>query len=129
MKLQTEKQRNRERQFGKLNQSRDSPSVRNRHNPSLVNGYTFENRLREIEMVERRIAPATSVIRESIVWRAEVSCSDDNGAWKTPLVFTSTCNLIARAAAEATVEESSAQSCSVRSISLTVEISITTSTT
>ncbi|KRY03475.1 hypothetical protein T12_13702 [Trichinella patagoniensis] len=79
-------------------------------------------------MLERRIAPASGIVRKSIVWRTEVGRSDDNGAWKTPLVLVNAPNLITRATAEAIVEESSAQSCSVSSVSLTVEIPITTST-
>ncbi|KAF9674431.1 hypothetical protein SADUNF_Sadunf10G0126500 [Salix dunnii] len=56
-------------------------------------------RLGEIKMVLRRIAPAPCIVRQGIVWRAEVGGSDNNGARQAPFGVTHTPNLIARSTA------------------------------
>lgn len=80
-------------------------------------------------MLERRIAPATSIIWQSIVWWAEIGGGDHNGAWQAPFWVVNAPNLIARPAAQTIVEESSAQSCSVCTVPLAIQVAITTSPT
>lgn len=105
------------------------PSVRNRHNSSFVLSNVLEDRLRKVKVVLRRVAPASSIVRQGIVWRAEISGCDHNGARKAPFWVIHTPNFIARTTPQPIVEQSSAQSSSVCSIPLAVEISIPTSTT
>ncbi len=105
------------------------PSVGNRDNPSSVLGNALEDRLREIKVLERRVTPSSSIVREGIVWWAEIGGSDHNGAWQAPFWVFRAPNLIARSAAQPTVEQSCAQSCCVRSIPLAVQVPIPTSTT
>lgn len=80
------------------------PSVSNRHNPCSVLSNVLEYRLREIEVLKRRVAPASSVVRKGIVRRAEIGGCDHNGAWQAPSGVTGTLNLIARPTAQAIVE-------------------------
>lgn len=105
------------------------PSVSNRHNTSSVLSNVLEDRLREVKVVLRRIAPAPSIVRKGIVWWAEIGGCDHNGTRQTPFGVIYTSNLIARTTAQAIVEQSSAQCCSICPIPLTVEVSIPTSTT
>ena len=102
------------------------PSVCHRHYSSFILGNAQEHRLREIKVVQRRVAPATCIAGQGIVWRAEVGGSDHNGAREAPPVVIHTPDLIARATAQAIVEKSSAQSSSVCSIPLAVEVPIST---
>ena len=81
-----------------------NPSVSNRHNSCSVLSNVLEYRLREIKVLKRRVAPASSVVGEGIVWRAEIGGCDHNGAWQAPCRVTSAPNLVARATAQAIVE-------------------------
>ena len=58
--------------------------------------------------MERRVTPATIVVGQGIVWRTEIGGSDHNRTWKAPPVVIGTPNLIARATAQAIVEQCSA---------------------
>ena len=97
------------------------PSVSDRDNPSSVLSNVLEDRLREIKVLLGRITPAS--------WWAEVSGSDDNGAREAPLGIIHTPKLKTGATAEAIVEKSCAQCCSVGPIPLAVQVSISTSST
>jgi hypothetical protein len=105
------------------------PSVRDRHDSSSVLGNVLEDRLRKIKVVLGRVAPTPCIVRESIVWWAEIGGCNDNGAWQAPFRVTHALNLIARPAAQTIVEQSSAQSRSVRPIPLAVQVPIPTSST
>lgn len=105
------------------------PSVGNRHNSCSVLSNVLEDRLREIKVLQWRVAPTSCVVGEGIVWRAEIGGSDHNGAWQAPFRVTSALNLIARATAQPVVEQSRTQSSSVCSIALTVQVTIPTSPT
>lgn len=54
------------------------PSEENWHNSGTVLGHLEENWHGEIKMGARRIAPATIVVRQSIVGRAEIGGRDQN---------------------------------------------------
>jgi hypothetical protein len=92
-------------------------------------GNVLEDRLRKIKVVLGRVAPTPCIVRESIVWWAEIGGCNDNGAWQAPFRVTHALNLIARPAAQTIVEQSSAQSRSVRPIPLAVQVPIPTSST
>jgi hypothetical protein len=56
-----------------------NPSVGNRDNTSFVLSNALKNRLREIEMMKRRVTPTTSVIGKSVVRRTEIGgCDNDS---------------------------------------------------
>ncbi|KAH0454076.1 hypothetical protein IEQ34_018400 [Dendrobium chrysotoxum] len=80
-------------------------------------------------MLLGRITPPSCIVWKGIIWWAEIGCSDHNGTRKAPLPIINTHNLITRPTAQPIVEKSSAKSCSVCPISLTVQIPIPTSST
>lgn len=84
------------------------PSVRYRDYPGFVLGNVLENGLREVKMLLGRIAPAPCVVREGIVWWAEIGGGDQNGAGQAPFGVIHTPNLIARPTAQPIVEQSCA---------------------
>lgn len=96
------------------------PSVRNRDDASFVLGNLLEDGLREVKMLLRRVTPAACVVREGIVWWAEISGRDQNGAGQAPSSVIHTLNLIARPTAQSIIEQSCTQSCRVCTISLAV---------
>lgn len=104
------------------------PSEGNWDNPSSVLGNLQESRLSQIEVLERGVAPATIVIREGKVGRAKVGCRDHDGPWEAPPGVVIAPHLVAWPAAQAVVEQGSAQSCSVGAIALAVQVAIPTST-
>ena len=106
-----------------------SPPVSNRNNPSPVLSNVLEDRLREIKVVEGRVAPPPGIVWERIVWWAEIGGSDHNGTWQAPLAVTHTPDLIARPTAKTIVEQGCAQGSCVCPISLAVQIPIPTSPT
>jgi hypothetical protein len=61
------------------------PSEEYGYNSSSILSNVQESRLGQIKMLERGIAPATIVIRESRIWRAKVGGSDSDGAREAPL--------------------------------------------
>ena len=103
------------------------PSVGHRHNAGLVLGNVLEDRLREVEVVLGRVAPAAGIVGEGIVWRAEIGGGDHNGAGQAPLGVVHTPNLVARSAPQPIVEQSSAQGRRVGSVPLAVEVAVPTS--
>lgn len=80
----------------------------------------LEDRLREVKMLLRRVAPAARIVGKGIVWRAKIGGCDQNGARQAPSGVIYTLNLIARATAQTIVEQSCAQSCSVCTITLAI---------
>ena len=82
-------------------------------------------------MGPRRVAPAAIVGGESVVWRAEVGCSNEDGrtAGMAPLGVVSALEFKARAASESVIEESCAEGCSLYAISLAIEVTVSTSST
>lgn len=80
-------------------------------------------------MLLGRIAPASCIVWESIVWGAEVGGRDCDRARATPFWVIRTPNLETSTTAQAIVEQGCAQSCSIGPISLAVQVSITTSPT
>uniref|UniRef100_A0A7N0TJ65 Uncharacterized protein n=1 Tax=Kalanchoe fedtschenkoi TaxID=63787 RepID=A0A7N0TJ65_KALFE len=78
-------------------------------------------------MPQGRVAPATGIIRQSIVGRAEVGGSDDNGPRQTPLLVIHTSDLKTSTTPLPVVKQSSAQGSSDGSVSLTVKVPISTS--
>ena len=115
--------------FKKISTPQNIPSVRNRHNSSSILSNVLEDRLRKVKVMQRRIAPTSCIVRESIVWRAEIGGCDHNGASQAPLTIIHALNLIARTTAQSIVKQSCAQSCSICSITLAIQVSITTSST
>lgn len=79
-------------------------------------------------MLQWWITPSTIVIRQGVVWRTEVGGSDSNGVRKTPFRICMAPKLITGSAAGATVEHYSAKRRRLRSISLTIQVSIPAST-
>lgn len=105
------------------------PSVLNRDDTGPKLGNVLENRLREIKVFQRRIAPSTVIIGKGIVGWAEVSSSDNDRARKAPLLIIIALNFIASSTAETIVEQRSAQSRGICTVSLAIQIAITASTT
>lgn len=95
----------------------------------MVLGNVEEDRLGEVKMVERRVAPAAGSAGKGVIGRTEVGSSDQNGARKAPFGVTHALDLIARPTAQPIVEEGSANSRSVGPVPLTVKIPIPTSPT
>jgi hypothetical protein len=71
-------------------------------------GNVLENGLREIKVLQGRIAPSTVVIGKRIVGRAEVGSSDNDRAGKAPLRVIVALDFISSSAAETVVEQRSA---------------------
>lgn len=67
-------------------------------------GDLLEDGLGEVEMVLGRIAPASGVVGQCIVWWAEVRGSDHDGIWKTPFWVVYALDFKASAAAQSIVE-------------------------
>lgn len=78
-----------------------------------------------------RVAPATIVAGKSVVRGAEVSCGDENGgtAGVAPLGVVGALELEASAATEPIVEECGAECGGVHAVALTVEVTVSTSST
>lgn len=77
-----------------------------------------ESRLGHVKVLKRRIAPPTVVVGQGIVRGAEVSGSDSDGTGEAPTGVVVASHLITRSAAQAIVEQSSAECCSVSPIPL-----------
>jgi hypothetical protein len=77
----------------------DLPSVGHRYNTSTVSGNVLEDRLREIKVVLRRVTPPPCIVRQGIVWRAEIGGCDQNGARQAPFGVIHAPDLIARSTA------------------------------
>lgn len=71
-------------------------------------------------MLLGRIAPATGIVWESIIWRAKICGSNKNGARTAPSWVINTLDLKTSPTAHAIVEKCTAQSCCVCPISLAV---------
>lgn len=84
-----------------------------------------ESRLSKIEVLSRRIAPASVVLGQSVVRGPEVGRSYRDCCWKSPPWFVDAFHLVGGAAGEPAVEEGRAEGCSVAAKALFVEISIT----
>lgn len=87
-----------------------------------------ESRLGHVKVLERRIAPPAVVVGQVIVRGAEVSGSDSDGTGEAPFGVIVAFHLITRPAAQAIVEQSSAECCSVSPIPLAVQITVPTCT-
>lgn len=105
------------------------PSILNRDYSSFVLSNVLKDRLRKIKVMLRRVAPASSIIRQGIIWWAKISSSDKNWTRQAPLVVIYTFDLKAGSTAQPAVEKSSTQCSSICSIPLTVKIPIPTSPT
>ena len=102
------------------------PSVLDRDYSSFVLSHVQEYRLCKIKVLQRRITPSSSIVRESAVWRAKVCCSHSDGSRETPLDI-HTFDLKASSTSEASVEQRSTQGSCVRTITLAIKISISAS--
>lgn len=105
------------------------PPVRNRDDSSSVLSNVLKYRLRQVKVVERRVAPPAGVVGQGVVWRAEIGGGHHNWTRQTPLLVSGAPDLITRSAAQAIVEQSSTQRCRVCTIPLAVQIPIPTSPT
>lgn len=107
------------------------PAVRNRNDSGTVLSDLEEHGHGQVEMGSRWVAPSAIVARESIVGRAEVGSSNENrrATGVTPSRLVGTLNFEAGATAQTVTEQGRAESCSLHTIPLTVQISITTSPT
>ncbi|KAK2997924.1 hypothetical protein RJ639_026080 [Escallonia herrerae] len=96
------------------------------HNSGTVLSYLQESGLCHVKMLQGRIAPATVVVRQSRVWRAEIGGSDGDGGGEAPSGVVVASHLVAGAATQAIVEQGRAKCCSVGSIPLTVQVPVST---
>lgn len=103
------------------------PSVQNRDNACSVDGDALESRLRHVEVLQRVVAPAASVVGMRVVLGAEVGCGDLDRALavETPSLGVAS-DLKTGPTNEPVVEESGAQGCCVGPVSSVVEIPIST---
>lgn len=102
------------------------PSKGDRDNASLEMSNLLENRLREVKVPQRRVTPTPSIVRQSIVWGAEISGCHHNRRRKAPLVVVGAPDLEARPAAHPSVEQRRAQGRRVRPVPLAVQIAVPT---
>lgn len=72
------------------------PSAGDRDNTSSVLSNVLKDWLRKIKVILRRVAPSFNIVWEGIIWWAEISGCDHNGARKTPFWVIHTLNLITR---------------------------------
>ena len=79
-----------------------------------------------IKMLEWRIAPSTIVISLCKIWGAKVCSCDSDGAREAPPGVIIASHFVTSTTGQAIVEQGCAQSCSVSSISLAVQVPITT---
>ncbi|CAL9044048.1 unnamed protein product [Musa banksii] len=89
--------------------------------------YLEKGRLGEVEMLQRRVAPAAVVVGEGVVGRTEVGGGDDDGSREAPPGVIGAPHLVARAAAEPIVEERGTEGRGVGPVPLAVEVAIATS--
>lgn len=78
-------------------------------------------------MLKRRVAPSAIVVGQSIVRWTIVGCGDLDDAGTTPFRVVVAAQLETSTTAQAIIEEGCAESCSVGTITLGVQVSITTS--
>lgn len=84
------------------------PSEEYRNNSSSKLSNLQESRLCQIKMLERGVAPASIVIRQSIIRRAKVGGCHSNGTGMAPFGIIVAAYLEARTTAQAIVEKGSA---------------------
>ena len=89
--------------YASLHSTRN-PSVQYRNYPSLILRDLQEGRLRQVEVLERGVAPPTVVIRFTRVRRTVVGSSHGDGACDAPLSVVGALQLITRPAAVPIVE-------------------------
>lgn len=75
-------------------------------------------------MLEGRVAPAAVIVRQGVVRGAEVGGGDQDRAGQAPPPLAGAPDLVARAAAEAVVEQGGAQRRGVRAVPLAVEVAV-----
>ena len=80
------------------------PPVGNGDDSSAVLSDLLENRLREIEVLKRRIAPTAIIIGETEIRRTEICGGDYNGTRETPFFVVHATDFEARTAAETVVK-------------------------
>lgn len=88
-----------------------------------------ESRFRHLKMLFGVITPTTKIIRESIVWCAEISCCDDN-RWaplQAPEDMIHTSQFKAAATGTSSVKQPCTQPSTVFSVACLVKVSISTS--
>lgn len=102
----------------------DKPAEGDGDNAGVVLSDLEECRFGEIKVLEGRVAPTTVIVGEGVVGRAEVSGGDGDGAGEAPFGIIIAPHFVARPAADAGVEQRSAQRRCVRTVSLAVQISI-----
>lgn len=90
------------------------------NNPGAILSYLQESGLRQVEVLQRGIAPPTIVVGECVIGRTEVSSSDGDGAAQAPPWVVIAPHLVARAAAQPIVEQRRAQRRRVCAIALAV---------
>lgn len=105
------------------------PSEGHRHNTSPVLSDLQESRFCHVKMRAGRVAPATIVTWQCVVWRAEVGCGHHDGAGKAPLLVIVALDLVARTATGTVIKERRAERCCVCAVSLAVHIPIATCST
>ncbi len=81
------------------------PSKGNGHDSSTVLSNLQESRLGQIEVLEGRVAPATIVVRQSVVRWAKVCSGDGDGGREAPFGVVVASHLVASPAAQPIVEQ------------------------
>ena len=103
-----------------MKRCKNLPSIRDWDNSSSVLSNTLENRLREVKMLQRWIAPASIIVWECIVRRAKVGSRDNNGTRKASFWVIHTFDFKASSTAQSIVEQCGAQSSCVCPITLAI---------
>lgn len=104
------------------------PSILNRDNPSFVLSNFLKNWLRKIKVFQWRITPSSCIIWKCIIWRAEICCSYCDCSWNTP-IHIHTFYLKTSSTRYSMVEKFCAQGCCACTISLAIQIPISTCST
>ena len=100
------------------------PSEDDGHDSSTVLCNLQESGFSQVEVLEGRIAPPAVVVGQSEVRRAEVCRGDGDGAGEAPSRVIVAPHFVTSTTSQAIVEEGCAQSCSVGSIPLAVQVPV-----
>ncbi|KAI5058842.1 hypothetical protein GOP47_0027012, partial [Adiantum capillus-veneris] len=107
------------------------PAVLHRHDAAPVHSNLLKRWLRHVEVLERWVAPAARTVGQGIVGRTQIGGCDRHRFSSNAPLRVGRCiapDLEASTAAEAGIEEGSAQGCRVGAIARGVEVAITART-
>lgn len=110
----------------------NSPLVHHWNNAGSINSNLLPDRLCQIKVLSRRVAPPAGIVRQRVVrWAVIGGCDSDRYALFAPLrghVITA-CQLVALPATKPVIEQLCTQCCGTGPVSLSIQVAISTSPT